>query len=211
MKTELIYSRNSYEDIKLAIDEIQSFRQAYLPVIDPQPGNGQSFFTVLAGRLQLLFFPMRFRNLQDADDDLKKLCNELEELAELVQISNLMQQTYAKYNGKMDVRVKASGKHDFKLTLSTGGYSDDIGLSGSVRIPPIKREFILKAEAVDKCFSRGIIDFSWIDARLNEVCGNISRLQNSMPINRMPAAYTPAVPALPDFKASGESPRDILE
>lgn len=211
MRTELIYSRNNYEDIKLAIDEIQSFRQAYLPVIDPMPGNGQSIFSVFAARLQLLFFPMRFRNLQDSDDTLKDLCKKLEDLAELVQISNLMQSTYAKYNGKMDVRVKAAGKHDFKLTLSTGGYSDDIGSSGSVRIPPIKREFTLSAGSVDKCFSRGMIDFSWIDAELNEVCGNISKLQNSMHLHNMPVAYNPEVPALPDFNVSGESPRDILE
>ncbi len=211
MRTELIYSRNSYEDIKLAIDEIQSFRQAYLPVIDPASDPKLGLFSILAGKLKLMLFPMRFRGLMDSDENLKALCVRLEELAELVQISNLMQSTYAKYNGKMDVRVKPSGKHDYKLTLSTGGYSDDIGSGGSVRIPPIKREFILKEASVDKSFSRGIIDFSWIDGELDETCRNISRLQNSMPVSRIPLAYTPEVPALPEFKTEGISPRDILE
>ena len=211
MKTELIYSRNHYEDIRLAIDEIQAFRQAYLPLTDPNPGNSAGIFSMLMNRLRLLVFPMRFRGLQETDDTLKALCDKLTQLAELVQISDLMQTTYARYNGKMDVRVKSSGKHKYKLIVSTGGYSDDIGNSGSVRIPPIKREFMLDEDSVDRVFSRGVIDFSWIDGELNGLCCEIRSLQSRIASSHMPLTYSPAPPALPVFDDSGESPRDILE
>ena len=211
MRTELIYSRNRYEDIRLAIDEIQSFRNAYLPVIDPRPDDGQGLFSAFANRLRLLLFPMRFRNLQDSDIALSKMCEQLEELADLVQVSNLMQTTYEKYNGKMDVRVKPSGKSHFTLTVSTSGYSDDIGISGSVRIPAIKREFRLTSEAVDKSFSRGTIDFSWVDGELNSICRNISSIQSAISKPGMPVAYAPTLPALPVFDDTGDKKTDILE
>ena len=211
MRTELIYSRNKYEDIKLAIDEIESFRKTYLPVIDPKPDDGTGLLSFFANRLRLLVFPMRFRNLQDTDISLSKMCDQLKELAGLVQISNLMQNTYAKYNGKMDVRVKPSGKEHFKLTVSTDGYSDDIGTGGSVRIPAIKREFLLTTATVDKSFSRGIIDFSWVDGELNALCRNVSMVQAAFGKTGMPVAYKPELPALPVFDDSSDTSKDYLE
>ena len=211
MRTELIYSRNRYEDIKYAIDEIQSFRNAYMPLIKPGTDQGQGVLGVLACKFRLLLFPGRYKPMMASDVTLDSLCKKLEELAEIVSVSNLIQTTYAKYRGKMDVRVKPCGEGHYTLTVSTDGYSDDIGTGGSVRIPAIKREFHLSSDAVDKSFSRGVIDFSWVDSELNYLCGNIHDITSSMHGLGMRASHYNPLPALPVFDDTGDKKRDILE
>ncbi len=211
MKTELIYSRNDHEAIQAAVEEIQAFRRAYLPVIRPSFGDGSGPVRVIYNRLLLTLFPGRFKSLQDSDNALSSLQDQLSELGKLVQISNLMQSTYAKYNGKMDIRVKPDGKNRFKLSVTTGGYSDDIGHSGSVRIPPINRDFRLSSKAIDKCFARGVIDFSWIDDELNAISKDISGLQASMVSEGVRSMMPRAPLSLPMFNDRGDNPKDILE
>lgn len=210
MRTELIYSRNRYEDIKYAIDEIQSFRNAYMPLIDPDADNGLGTLNTLACKLRLLLYPRRYKPMMASDAALSGMCKKLEELAEIVSVSNLIESTYIKYNGKMDVHVKQAEDH-FTLTVSTSGYSDDIGSGGSVRIPAIKREFLLTPEAVERSFSRGLIDFSWVDSELNHVCRNIDELSASMHNMGMRASHYNPLPALPVFDDKGDKKRDILE
>ena len=211
MRTELIYSRNRYEDIKYAIDEIHSFRNAYLPLINPDADNGLGPLNILACKFRLFLFPRRYKPMMASDVTLDTLSKKLEELAEIVSVSNLIETTYAKYRGKMDVRVKSSGEDHYTLTVSTDGYSDDIGTGGSVRIPAIKRDFALTSKAVDKTFSRGVIDFSWVDSELNSLCGNIHDVTSSMQGAGMRASHYNPLPALPVFDDRGDKKMDILE
>ena len=152
------------------------------------------------------------------DKELQALIEELNEIKNYVEISNILQETYARYHGSLDIKVdekhNPSGTTYFEMSIVTHGYSDDLGKSGSIKIPGINRTFKLTPAAMDKIFSRGIIDFSWLDGNLFECARKASDLNADM------SAFAPRgqkrLPMKDDlpkaeFQNSGDNPRDILD
>ena len=207
MKTELIYSNNRAEDIDRALEEIARFRSQYAYLVRERKG-----------RLRRLLAERRYGSLMAADADLAKLVEELTELRGLVEISNVIRDTFERYHGSMDIKVQerhgAEKQVYYELFVITDGYSDDVGKSGSVRIPGMQRSFTLSREALDKSFRRGVIDFSWLDGALYNCARRAASLRQDLRIcgSEEPKAL-PMKKELPavDFQDSGDNPGDILE
>jgi len=152
------------------------------------------------------------------DDELKALLEELKEIKNYVEISNILQETYARYNGSLDIKVdekhNSDGSTYFEMNIVTQGYSDDLGKSGSIRIPGINRSFKISRTAMDKIFSRGVIDFSWLDGDLFDCAQKAADIHDGMTIlglnNRKRLPMKDEMPRA-EFQNSGDNPRDILD
>ncbi|MCR5251715.1 MAG: hypothetical protein K6E50_14045 [Lachnospiraceae bacterium] len=160
----------------------------------------------------------RCAGLIESDATLEGLVKDLEELGAYVEISNVMQECYERYQGKMDVRVDErrddNGESCHVLSIITDGYSDDIGKSGRVKIPGMTRSFPISPEAFQKIFRRGVIDFSWLDGQLSTCAQRMRALreeigafgagaQKALPMKETPDAV--------EFRDIGDNPRDILD
>ena len=213
MKTELIYSKNRFEEIDTALKQIEAFRAGYRDMIETRTGCGVGLFRVLLNRLRISLKPSNFRALQDSDRTLEETVAKLESLRDLVEISNTLQDTYQKYNGKIDLRIKDKGKKGYLLTIGTSGYSDTLPGGGVIRIPAMQKEYYISANVIDKTFRRGIVDFSWLDGELSTQARSLSSVtdcltalptaQKSLPMQR-------SLPA-PVFEDAGDNPIDILD
>ena len=210
MKTELIYSRNKSGDIEKAIENIDRFRRQYLPLLE----SGKGLFAPIRRKI----IRRRYAALIEEDKELQTQLAELEEIRKYIEISNLVQDSFLRYHGSIDIRVKEekaeAGDAGFEMTLITEGYSDDLGSSGSIKIPGIRRNFKLSQRAMEKTFRRGAIDFSWLDDELIEIAQKTADLCNGM--RGFDTAAQKALPLREDlrkqpFDLSGENPRDILE
>ena len=210
MKTELIYSRNKSGDIEKAIENIDRFRRQYLPLLE----SGKGLFAPIRRKI----IRRRYAALIEEDKELQTQLAELEEIRKYIEISNLVQDSFLRYHGSIDIRVKEekaeAGDAGFEMTLITEGYSDDLGSSGSIKIPGIRRNFKLSQRAMEKTFRRGAIDFSWLDDELIESAQKTADLCNGM--RGFDTAAQKALPLREDlrkqpFDLSGENPRDILE
>ncbi|MBP5607309.1 MAG: hypothetical protein J6X66_03455 [Lachnospiraceae bacterium] len=156
--------------------------------------------------------------LIEKDNELKSLLDELKEIKDYVEISNILQETYARYNGSLDIKVDEKHNTDgttyFEMNIVTQGYSDDLGKSGSIRIPGINRTFRLTRAALDKTFSRGVIDFSWLDGDLFGCARKAADIHEGMTIlglnNRKRLPMKDEMPKA-EFLNSGDNPRDILD
>ncbi len=172
-----------------------------------------------------IFGPMRERMmlhenaaLISEDKELKALVDELKEIKNYVEISNILQETYARYNGSLDIKVdekhNSDGSTYYEMNIVTQGYSDDLGKSGSIRIPGINRTFKLSRAAMDKTFSRGVIDFSWLDGNLFDCAQRAADIHEGM--NSFGLTNQKKLPLKEDlpraeFLNSGDNPRDILD
>lgn len=213
MQTELIYSKNRCEDIDAALEQIAAFRQGYRFMIETRTGHGTGLFRVLLNRLRIALSPHGFSELQESDRALEASENELKQLRDLVEISNVLQDTYQKYRGKLDIRVKDKGKKGYLLTILTLAYSDTLPGGGLIRIPQMKKEFYITANDVANIFRRGVVDFSWLDGMLalqaqalssvTESFARQSAAQKALPMKQ----YLPA----PEFEDAGDNPVDILD
>ena len=256
MKTELIYSKNKYEDIENAIVEIDRFRAQYVSMFESGDYRFLDVFisglivclgflgirlhilplyVFLFGGVLMFFYSLMSKRgiigairqnaiknemgaLMQKDKELKDLIEELNEIKNYVEISNVLQETYARYHGSLDIKVEEkhnpSGATYFEMSIVTHGYSDDLGKSGSIKIPGRNRTIKLTPTAMDKIFSRGIIDFSWLDGNLYDCAQKASDLHADM------SAFAPKgqkrLPLKDDlpkaeFQKSGNNPRDILD
>lgn len=172
-----------------------------------------------------IFGPMRERMIRhenatliSKDNELKALVDELNEIKSYVEISNILQETYARYKGSLDIKVDEKHNSDgttyYEMNIVTQGYSDDLGPGGSIRIPGINRTFKLSRAAMDKTFSRGVIDFSWLDGDLFECAQKAADIHENMDyfsLNKQ--KKLPLKEDLPraEFYNSGDNPRDILD
>ncbi len=156
--------------------------------------------------------------LIEKDNELKALVDELKEIKNYVEISNILQETYARYNGSLDIKVDEKHNTDgtayYEMNIVTQGYSDDLGKSGSIRIPGINRTFKLTRTAMDKIFSRGVIDFSWLDGDLFGCAQKAADIHEGMTVfsinNRKKLPMKDEMPTA-EFQNSGDNPRDILD
>ncbi|MBR5421992.1 MAG: hypothetical protein IK115_12680 [Lachnospiraceae bacterium] len=172
MKTELIYSKCRSTDIERAIEEIDRFRQRYSGMLECRPGLFASF---RRRKIQ-----QRFAPLIETDKMLKVFQEELEQIRKYVEISNVIQDISERYQGSIDIKVDRKPSSDetpsYELCVITDGYSDDIGDSGSVRLPGMRRCYTLTQDVMDRTFSRGRIDFSWLDGALYDNAQKVSAL-----------------------------------
>ena len=209
MKTELIYSRNKSDDIEKAIENIDRFRRQYLPLLD----SGKGIFAPIRRRI----IRRRFALLIAEDAELQAQLEKLKGIQRYVEISNLVQDSVLRYHGSVDIRVKEDSSEAeeqfYEMTLVTEGYSDDLGSSGSVKIPGIRRSFKLTQHAMEKTFRRGVIDFSWLDDELIDCAGRTAAMCNGM--QGFGTNVSGGLPQKEDleqaaFDTSGENPRDII-
>ncbi|MBR1471383.1 MAG: hypothetical protein IJ600_07055 [Lachnospiraceae bacterium] len=214
MKTELIYSKNRHADLDRALEQIALFRQQYRYGIETRRGFGFSSPVLLRNRLRLKLLPGRYGALAAADMQLEKLCEELQQVRELVFLSNTLQELYGKYRGRIDLKLKNKNKKGCLLLISTDGYSDDLGSGGSVRVPAMQREFALSHEDADRIFRPGAVDFSWLDGELSEIerkadtlhaglLQNIFSTQKALPLHQDLPPFS--------FETPGDNPGDILD
>ena len=210
MKTELIYSRNKSDDIEKAIENIDRFRRQYLPLLE----SGKGLFAPIRRRI----IRRRYAMLMAEDQELQLQLEQLKEIQGYVAISNLVQDSVLRYHGSIDIRVKEenSDAEDacYEMTVVTEGYSDDLGSSGSVKIPGIRRSFRLSRHAMEKTFRRGVIDFSWLDDELMDCAQRTAAMCNGMQGSAQNTSG--GLPLKEDleqasFDTSGENPRDIIE
>ena len=159
-----------------------------------------------------------YATLIQKDNELQALIAELKEIRDYVEISNVLQDTYARYHGSLDIKVDEKHNPDgtsyYEMNIVTQGYSDDLGRSGSIRVPGINRTFKLSRAAMDKTFSRGIIDFSWLDGNLFECARKAADIHEDMnAFNMAGQKKLPMKEDLPkaEFQNSGDNPRDILD
>ncbi len=210
MKTELIYSNNKCSDIERALEEISRFRLHYRSLVDIKRGIFYS--------LRRSVISHRYPGLLETDESLQELVSQLEEIKNYVEASNVLQETYERYHGSLDIKVDSKHAKDktpyYVLSIITDGYSDDIGSSGRVKIPGMRRSFNFSQEAMDRTFRRGVIDFSWLDGelcengrRINDLCGDMnffgSAAQKRLPLNEQSMQTA--------FENSGFNRHDILE
>ena len=213
MKTELIYSKNRYEDIDHAIGQINAFRSRYRFLIETRFGQGTGLFRVLGNRLRMLLQPAGYSDLSESDRALEASQKELQDLRDLVEISNVLQDTYQKCGGKLDLRVKEKENKEYQVTILTQAYSDTLPGGGLITVPQMKKEYRITADAMEKIFRRGVVDFSWVDGCLSSQAQDLSSLSDTLFL--LPAAQKmlPVKEALsaPDFEAPGDNPVDILD
>ena len=172
----------------------------------------------MIGTLQRNSVKNNYAALIQKDNELKELIEELREIQNYVEISNTLQETYARYQGSIDIKVEEkhnpSGSTYFEMSIVTHGYSDDLGKSGSIKVPGINRTFRLTPAAMDKIFSRGIIDFSWLDGDLYGCAQKAADINQDMTLFGLNSRKKlPMKEDLPkaEFQNSGDNPRDILD
>lgn len=213
MKTELIYSKNRYEDIDHALSQITAFRSRYRFMIETRTGQGTGLFRVLLNRLRMVFQPADYMELSAADQSLEASEKELQNLRDLVEISNALQDAYQKCGGKLDLRVKDKGKKGYQITITTAAYSDTLPGGGLVKVPQTKKEFYITEASMEKIFRRGVVDFSWLDGQLAAQTQELASVAESFatqPVSQKALPMKSNIPH-PEFADMGDNPIDILD